>query len=95
MLSYHVSFDSYEVFKQLDIDNNGYITVCEFQKYFEEDEDLVGTRFDLLIRYWNKGASDQLNYNQWRDGLSPYSDDGGFGGGNRFSYPRTRDESLK
>ena len=68
----------------LDTDNNGYITADEFQKYFEEDEDLVGTRFDLLIRYWNRGSSDQLNYNQFRDGIASYNDDGG-NGGNRFS----------
>lgn len=93
MLAYHSSFDSYEVFKLLDADNNGYITAQEFENYFAKDEDLVGTRYDLLIRYWNRGASDQLNYNQFRDGIASY--EGGYND-NRFSYPPRRgDENLK
>ena len=34
MLAYHSSFDSYQVFKLLDADNNGYITAQEFENYF-------------------------------------------------------------
>jgi len=63
MLAYHGSFDSLNVFKQLDVDNNGYVTANEFQSYFAEDEDLTSTRFDLLIQYWNRGNGDKLSYN--------------------------------
>ena len=63
MLGYHGSFDSLDVFKQLDADNNGYITANEFQTYFAEDEDLTDTRFDLLIQDWNRGNGDRLSYN--------------------------------
>ena len=96
MLAYHSSFDSYEVYKLLDADNNGYITAQELETYFAKDEDLVGTRYDLLIRYWNKGASDQLNYNQFRDGIASYESAGGYND-NRFQYPprRDNDENLK
>ena len=90
MLGYHGSFDSLEVFKQLDVDNNGYITSEEFQRYFAEDQDLEDTRFDLLINYWNRGSGDRLSYNQWRDGLS--AKQGSFGGRSSYQrYPR-RDE---
>lgn len=95
MLAYHSSFDSYEVFKLLDADNNGYITAQEFENYFAKDEDLVGTRYDLLIRYWNRGASDQLNYNQFRDGIASYESAGNYND-RRYSYPPRRgDENLK
>ena len=72
MLAYHGHFDSLDVFKQLDSDNNGYITADEFQRFFAEDEDLTDTRFDLLISYWTRGSGDRLTYNQWKDGLSSF-----------------------
>lgn len=73
LLSYHGNFDSYEVFREIDVDNNGCLTETEFANYFNqpEDQDLAGTRFDLLIKHWANGG-DKLSYNDFNSGLSPW-----------------------
>lgn len=52
-LSYHGSFNSMDFFRELDKNQNGFITADEIAKYFAEDEDFNGFDFEALVKYWN------------------------------------------
>lgn len=39
MLSYHQSFSSIDLFRQMDKEGKGYLTIKDFEEYFKDDED--------------------------------------------------------
>lgn len=67
LLSYHASFESMEVFRALDKDNNGYLTAEEFSNYFSDDVDLTNdVDFAAVIKFWSNTKDEgKLNYNDF------------------------------
>jgi hypothetical protein len=73
LLSYHQSFDAYEFFREMDKDNNGYLTTEEFSGFFAGDEDFAGIRFSDIIQTWNgPDNNDRVTAADFVRGIGPY-----------------------
>lgn len=74
LLSYHSSFDAYEFFREMDKDNNGYLTSEEFAGFFSGDEDFAGINFVDIIQAWNgPDNNDRVTAADFARGLGPYT----------------------
>lgn len=74
LLSFHSSFDAYEFFREMDKDNNGYLTTEEFSGFFAGDEDFAGIHFGDIIQTWNgPDNNDRVTAADFARGLGPYT----------------------
>lgn len=74
LLCYHSSFDAYEFFREMDKDNNGYLTSEEFSQFFSGDEDFAGINFVDIIQAWNgPDNNDRVTAADFARGLGPYT----------------------
>jgi Ca2+-binding EF-hand superfamily protein len=74
LLSYHSSFDGFEFFREMDVDNNGYLTSTEFSTFFETDEDFKDINFVDIIQAWNgPDNNDRVTAADFARGLAPYT----------------------
>jgi hypothetical protein len=94
LLSYHKSFDAHDLFRELDTDNNGFISSAEMGAYFADDEDFAGFNWENLVKYWSSGSNDKLSFADLQVGLSAYPGPrpAGFP---RGSYARHNDDDQK
>jgi len=53
LLSYHGSFKPMEFFRELDSDQQGFLTSASLASYFAQDEDFTNFDFESLVKYWN------------------------------------------
>lgn len=96
LLSFNSNFDSMEIFRALDKDNNGYLTENEFNEYFKDDFEegaLDPTVWATVINALNNSRDEgKLNYNDFQKGISPaggnnrYGAQSGYGGGYGGNY---------
>ena len=84
-----------DFFRELDTDNQGFLTASHLEKYFAEDEDFVGFNFLNLVKHWNGHNEDRLSYVDLKEGISPYPGSRGRDYGGSSSYGRYRDEEQK
>lgn len=74
MLSYHSSFDAFEFFREMDSNDNGYLSSAEFAGFFEGDEDFKDINFVDIIQAWNgPDNNDRVSASDFARGLAPYS----------------------
>ena len=88
LLSYHSSFDAYEFFREMDKDNNGYLTSEEFSGFFSGDEDFAGINFVDIIQAWNgPDNNDRVTAADFARGLGPYTGVPTYTASNPYSSP--------
>ena len=56
LLSYHLSFNVMDLFREMDSENKGYLTAENFEQYFSQYEDMAGTNYLELIRFWSRNT---------------------------------------
>lgn len=72
ILTYHGNFSSSDLFREMDKDNNGYLTLDEFQNYFSEDEMLETIDYGGIISQWDSNGDGKLTYSEFQKGLNAY-----------------------
>jgi hypothetical protein len=94
LLSYHGSFDSGALFREIDTNNNGTLSSEELAAYFANDEDFTGFNFLNLVKFWSGRDEDKLSYADFQVGLSAYPGPkpAGF---SRGSFARHSDDDQK
>ena len=72
LLSYHGSFNMMDFFKELDTNQQGYLTHQDLADYFQEDGDFVDFDYLSLVKYWNgNDDEDRLTFDCLQQGLAP------------------------
>lgn len=72
LLSYHASFDTQALFREMDTDHDGVLTSAELQAYFANEEDFADFKFGNLVKYWSGSGEDRLSFTDFQYGLSAY-----------------------
>ena len=71
-MTYHGSFDSLTVFREIDKENKGWVNAQDLRKYFDnyQNEDY---NFEELIKFWNDSEEDdRLTYNDFHRGTTGF-----------------------
>jgi len=81
ILAYHGNYSSSEIYRELDKDQNGYLTADELHNYFveqdgesPEENEFVKAGFDFndLIKAWDTNGDGRLTYTEFQRGLNAY-----------------------
>lgn len=65
ILSYHSNYNAMEVFREMDKDNNGYVSIEELTKYFADVADFKDFDFNNLIAQWDTSGDGKLTFTEF------------------------------
>lgn len=65
ILSYHSNYNAMEVFREMDKDNNGYVSIEELTKYFADVADFKDFDFNNLIAQWDASGDGKLTFTEF------------------------------
>lgn len=73
LLSYHATFSTSDMFREIDANKNGFINAAELSEYFKDEEDFQEFNFEIVTKKWNGHGEDKLSFQDFKEGLSPCS----------------------